>query len=150
MSKKEFKGVRGVLGGLTSGDDALKPISLDIPAEPTERAPEPVDEPREALPEPAVVAQPKPAAPEKSRKEAAPKLKARIGRPPGVKTGNSEPKTKASLWINAALMERYRSRSWQEQCQIGELIERALADYEKRRWGPPKPSAGNPAIQAME
>jgi hypothetical protein len=44
---------------------------------------------------------------------------------------------KAAIYVNAALMQRYRDQAYAERIQIGELVERALFDYEKRTWGKP-------------
>jgi hypothetical protein len=62
--------------------------------------------------------------------------KARLGRPPGRVPGKSVPKEKVTLRIHTALMSEYREWSWQQRCQLGELIERALTDYRKRRHRP--------------
>ena len=57
------------------------------------------------------------------------KVKTKIGRPLGKSTVARE---KVSIYINASLIEEYRKRTWSEQCQLGELIERAMHDYAKR------------------
>ena len=56
---------------------------------------------------------------------------ARQGRPPGRK--RTEPKAKTSLWIAAELMDSYRDWSWEARCNVGELVERALRAYYRRR-----------------
>lgn len=63
------------------------------------------------------------------------KVKTRMGRPPGVKSGEAALKDKTSLALDRDLMDRYREKSWEERCQFGELIERALRDYAARKWG---------------
>ena len=57
------------------------------------------------------------------------KVKTKIGRPLGKSTVARE---KVSIYINASLIEEYRKRTWSEQCQLGELIERAMQDYAQR------------------
>jgi uncharacterized protein (DUF4415 family) len=56
----------------------------------------------------------------------------RLGRPPGKSSGVTKPKEKATLRIDTELMSDYREWSWDERCQLGELVERALADYRRR------------------
>jgi uncharacterized protein (DUF4415 family) len=58
--------------------------------------------------------------------------RARLGRPPGKKSSNRRPKEKATLRIDTELMSDYRDWSWDERCQLGELVERALAEYRSR------------------
>jgi len=60
-------------------------------------------------------------------------LRTRLGRPPGKQPINRRPKEKATLRIDTELMADYRDWSWDERCQLGELVERALADYRRRR-----------------
>ncbi|MEX0701312.1 MAG: hypothetical protein WD069_04390 [Planctomycetales bacterium] len=57
-----------------------------------------------------------------------------MGRPPGVTSGEGRPKEKTSLSLDVELMDRYRKQTWKEECQFGELIERALRDYAARTW----------------
>lgn len=57
------------------------------------------------------------------------KTKTKIGRPLGKSTVARE---KVSIYINSSLIEEYRKRTWSEQCQLGELIERAMQDYAQR------------------
>ncbi|MBW3599730.1 MAG: hypothetical protein KY475_20975 [Planctomycetes bacterium] len=54
-----------------------------------------------------------------------------------------KPKDKTSLWISAEVMDDYREWSWEEHCTLGELIERALEAYRRRR-GRPRESGGRP------
>ena len=58
---------------------------------------------------------------------------ARLGRPPGPRTGEGAPKEKATLRLDKQLMDEYRDWSWEERCQLGELVERALVEYRKHR-----------------
>jgi len=58
--------------------------------------------------------------------------RARLGRPPGKTKGTSPRKEKATLRIEAELMSDYRDWSWDQRCQLGELVERALAEYRHR------------------
>jgi uncharacterized protein (DUF4415 family) len=58
--------------------------------------------------------------------------RARLGRPPGKSSNDSPAKEKATLRISTELMSEYRDWSWDERCQLGELVERALADYRRR------------------
>ena len=61
--------------------------------------------------------------------------KARNGRPPGVPDGQGKLKDKTSLRIDRDLMDHYRKQSWREECQLGELVERALRAYAAQSWG---------------
>jgi uncharacterized protein (DUF4415 family) len=57
------------------------------------------------------------------------KAKTKIGRPLGKSTVARE---KVSIYIDSSLIEEYRKRTWSEQCQLGELIERAMQEYAQR------------------
>jgi len=59
------------------------------------------------------------------------KTSARRGRPPGRRTGTTPHKEKVTLRVDAGLIEQYREWSWSERCQLGELVERALANYRR-------------------
>ncbi len=58
---------------------------------------------------------------------------ARRGRPPGLRTGEGASKEKTTLRLDKPLMDEYRDWSWEERCQMGELVERALVEYLKKR-----------------
>ncbi|REK25329.1 MAG: hypothetical protein DWQ41_12345 [Planctomycetota bacterium] len=60
--------------------------------------------------------------------------KARTGRPPGVRSRDGRPKDKTSLALDLELMDGYRKQSWKEECQLGELVERALREYAEEHW----------------
>lgn len=60
------------------------------------------------------------------------KVKAPQGRPPGIKSGEGEPKAKATFYIRASLMDFYREWAWDERCNVGQLVDRALSDYKRR------------------
>ena len=60
-------------------------------------------------------------------------VKARQGRPPGTKKGARERKAKATFYINSDLMDFYRDWSWEERCNVGQLVELALSDYRRRK-----------------
>lgn len=64
-----------------------------------------------------------------------PRPKARTGRPPGIPNRDARLKDKTSLAIDLELMDRYRKQSWKEECQLGELVERALREYASQTWG---------------
>jgi uncharacterized protein (DUF4415 family) len=68
----------------------------------------------------------------RSKSQRASNKRARLGRPPGIAKGTSPRKEKATLRIEAELMSDYRDWSWDQRCQLGELVERALADYRRR------------------
>lgn len=57
---------------------------------------------------------------------------ARLGRPPGPRRKPTPPKDKVTLRIDAELLADYREWSWDERCQLGELVERALIEFRKR------------------
>jgi hypothetical protein len=61
--------------------------------------------------------------------------KARTGRPPGSLAQERKLKDKTSLALDLELMDRYRKQSWKEECQLGELVERALREYAITKWG---------------
>lgn len=79
--------------------------------------------------------------PPKHRKQVGPdrkergtqRVKARQGRPPGIKSSSGKPKAKATFYVSASLIDFYRDWSWEERCNVGELVERALRDYKKRQ-----------------
>ena len=108
MSKK-LAGIQGILGTYVTSPDHAQSVS---DAKQGAQSPDP-DERR----------------PEKQRASRKP---ARLGRPSGKAKGISSRKEKATLRIEAELMADYRDWSWEERCQLGELVERALADYRHR------------------
>ena len=127
MAAKPLKGVGGVLGGLISSEPAApvtpEPSARSAPAEsiatPTETA--------------SVEPSATPAAHAKPRLSTQPKTQARRGRPPGRKAGEVGEKEKVTLRLSKELVEEYRDWSWDERCQFGELVERALSQYRKQR-----------------
>lgn len=58
--------------------------------------------------------------------------RSRLGRPPRKSSEPTAPKEKATLRIDTELMADYRDWSWDERCQLGELVEKALTDYRRR------------------
>ena len=62
--------------------------------------------------------------------------RARMGRPPNRKPGDHPLRQKATLWVSAELMADYRDWTWTERCSLGELVERAMSDYRRRRRRP--------------
>jgi uncharacterized protein (DUF4415 family) len=127
MAHKQLKGVGGVLGNLIS------------PESPAEASPEPATKPAPtALPPETPTAdsldQPAPAAAsEKPRQKSQGRIAARRGRPPGQRAGEAADKEKVTLRLNKELMDDYREWSWEERCQLGELVERAMLQYRKHR-----------------
>jgi uncharacterized protein (DUF4415 family) len=59
--------------------------------------------------------------------------RARLGRPPGHGSGSGIRREKVTLRIDQDLIAQYRDWSWDERCQLGELVERALRAYRARR-----------------
>ena len=112
MARKAITGVDGVLGELVSGE-----ASPSVSSAGNRQNTPPVDE---------TVA--------KSRISA--KRPTRLGRPPGSACEPSSPKEKLTVRIDARLAADYRDWSWEERCQLGQLIERALRHY--RRKGLPR------------
>lgn len=127
MAAKQLKGVGGVLGGLLSPELAVtetsEPSAKPAPAAPTTEAAEP------AAAEQPTTSEPK----AKSRQSAQPKIQARRGRPPGRRAGDAPEKEKVTLRLSKELMDEYRDWSWDEHCQLGDLVERALSQYRSRR-----------------
>jgi uncharacterized protein (DUF4415 family) len=126
---QKLRGVGGVLGGLISPEPAA-PVPQEAPA-PLPPPSIPAEEARaepEALPSP-------PAAAEKPRQKPQARPQARRGRPPGQRAGEAAEKEKVTLRLPKELMDDYREWSWEERCQLGELVERALIQYRKRRPG---------------
>ncbi len=99
---KPLEGIQGILGSYVTSSQS--PV-----------ASQPVPEPKQPL-------TPKP------RK----RQRARLGRPPGRSSQTTTSKEKATLRIDTQLMAEYREWSWEARCQLGELVERALADYRRR------------------
>ena len=56
------------------------------------------------------------------------------GRPRGRKDGEGKRKIKVSVLVDAELWEQYHDRVWEERCQLGELVERALRAYQRESW----------------
>jgi uncharacterized protein (DUF4415 family) len=72
--------------------------------------------------------------PRREKSHSAPAVRhARRGRPPGKASGKSPPKEKVTLRVRAALLAEYRDWSWEKRCQLGELVEQALAEYRRKR-----------------
>lgn len=128
MAQKPLKGVGGVLGGLISPTPSAAAIS-----EPEAKAPPAAPQEEVATQELSAPSPPPSAKPEKPPAAAKGKPRARLGRPPGKKT-EAEPveKEKLTLRLNMKLADDYRNWSWEERCQLGELIERAMIDYQRR------------------
>ena len=112
MARKEVSGVRGVLGGLISASPAEQPAAKDSPSG-RPKSNSNMHTPQE---------QPEP-----------PKPRARLGRPPGRQSGESPPKEKVTVRIDARLAAVYRDWSWDQRCQLGELFERALRAYRSKK-----------------
>lgn len=121
---REIGGIKGVLSGLVSEPDFRADSS---------RKQSPETKPRKGKPKPARKREK--TSPSSLQKDKTPveKQPARRGRPPGRKSGEVPIKEKATLWVSAALMAEYRDWSWDERCNLGELVERALADYRRRK-----------------
>ena len=117
MARKPLKGVGGVLGSLISPEADV--TSPEPPPEPTQT--EPLHRPEATAPG------------GKPRTHTQPRPQARRGRPPGKKAGEGGDKEKVTLRLNKELMDEYRDWSWDERCQLGELVERALNQYRQRR-----------------
>jgi uncharacterized protein (DUF4415 family) len=127
MGQKQLKGVGGVLSNLIS------------PEPPTVALPEPAAKPAPAAlspetPTPDSFDHPAPAATsEKPSRKAQGRIAARRGRPPGQRAGEAADKEKVTLRLNKEMMDDYREWSWEERCQLGELVERAMLQYRKHR-----------------
>jgi hypothetical protein len=67
--------------------------------------------------------------------EEPPKSMTPTGRPAGKKDGEGPLKRRATLWLPTELVDAYRDRTWEERCHLGELVERALREYQERHWG---------------
>jgi len=59
--------------------------------------------------------------------------RARLGRPPGRSDNAHFPKEKVTLQISAKLAAEYRDWSWDARCSLSALVEKALAEYFRRR-----------------
>ena len=107
---KQLAGIQGVLGNYVTSNsaDASSPASKPSPRSKAVGS----DDRRSATSQP--------------------KRTARLGRPPGKSSQSARPKEKATLRIDAEMMSDYRDWSWEKRCQLGELVERALADYRRR------------------
>ena len=122
MAKQTVGGISGVLGGLISAPVAASAAAA--PAEPPIARPT-VGQFAASVPPPAHARE------TIVPKALAAKTSARRGRPPGRRTGSTPNKEKVTLRVDAGLIEHYREWSWSERCQLGELVERALADYRR-------------------
>ncbi len=65
-------------------------------------------------------------------KTVAKSVSARRGRPPGTRAGVTVDKKKVTWSIDPDLYEAFVKRSYREECQVWELLERALKDYLKK------------------
>ena len=61
-------------------------------------------------------------------------IKARQGRPPGVKPKTGPVREKVTIYVSKDLMNEFRERSWDERKNIGVLVESALIDYKERNF----------------
>jgi len=121
-----MKGVGNVLGGLLSDrTPVVESPQVRGPAEP-EAAPSALTSGETAV---------KPESREEPKGKPFPKARAaaRRGRPPGQKAGETVLREKVTLRLSGELMAEYRDWSWEERCQLGELVERALIHYQKQR-----------------
>lgn len=125
MAQKPLKGVGGVLGSLISP----APVPAEIPESKPAQVALPAEEKRTEVPEHPAEA----VADEKPRQHAQARTQARRGRPPGRKAGEAVDKEKVTLRLSKELMDDYRDWSWEERCQLGELVERAMIQYRKQR-----------------
>lgn len=117
---QKLKGVGGVLGNLLSPE----PTAKTVPAVSLDEASQDAG----TIEQPATVK-----AEVKSRPKALVRTQSRRGRPPGKKSGEVVEKEKVTLRLSKELMDEYREWSWEERCQLGELVERALSQYRKQR-----------------
>lgn len=124
---QKLKGVGGVLGGLISPEPAQSEPPA-VGAESEQNLPSTEVERTETPERPAP-----PAETVKSRPKAPGRIAARRGRPPGQKPGEAADKEKVTLRLNKELMDDYRDWSWEERCQLGELVEKAMLQYRKHR-----------------
>lgn len=118
---QKISGIEGVLGSLTSAPKQARPVAKAVPA------PQRVEKTAE------------PVATSKDQSPAAPKLpgsiqptRTRIGRPRGIKAGQTPSKRKTTVLLNAEVMDEYDRWSWEAHCNISALFERALVEYLRR------------------
>lgn len=137
MENGKLTGVTGVLGTLTG--DGGAPSTRPVQVESTPKPQPPVSTPAAPKSPERPAAEPPRNKTEKPSRASTPV--ARLGRPPGRNSGTTPLKKKATLWVSAALMDEYTDWSWDERCNLGELIERALLDYKQRRRRSPAPTA---------
>ena len=110
------RGIDNVLGTLVG---PLEPVDL----------PEPKVRP---APEPASSLPAKPALEVETETPKAKSVAARRGRPPGSRAGGTADKKKVTWSIDPDLYEAFVKRSYREECQVWELLERAIKDYLKK------------------
>jgi len=110
VARKPIGGVSGVLGELISEPESTS----------TTNPPSPQSNlcPSAACPE---------------QRPTSEKSRARLGRPPGRKPRTNPPKEKVTVRIDERLIALYREWSWEQRCQLGELFERALREYYRRK-----------------
>jgi hypothetical protein len=112
------RGIDNVLGNLLGSVEPDKPPE---PAPPAAQA-----HPAEPLP----LAQP-PAEVSEANAPARPSRGARRGRPPGSRAGEGKGKVKKTFALDPELYQACVSRSWKEEMQMGEVVEKALRLYLK-------------------
>jgi hypothetical protein len=113
MSQIKKNGIGGILDGIlaaTSANHADSPRNVSAPENPQGSV-----------------------HPETTSTDEIPKISARRGRPLGQGKERKIPKEKVTVWLDTALIARYREWSWEARCQLSVLIEDALRGYEKHR-----------------
>lgn len=116
------RGIDNVLGTLVG---SLEPVTLPEPKATPPSSPEPASS-QSVQPGRAVDA-------EASKiKPIAKAVAARRGRPPGTRIGGTTEKKKVTWSIDPELYEAFVKRSYREECQVWELLERAIKDYLKK------------------
>jgi len=120
------RGIDNVLGMLVGS-------SLE-PANPSEPKASPAPTPEPAPSPPAKLALEVEAETPKA-KTTAKAVAARRGRPPGTRAGGASEKKKVTWSIDPDLYEAFVRRSYREECQVWELLERAIKDYLKKPSG---------------
>jgi hypothetical protein len=109
------RGIEHVLGNLLGPAEPDKTAELVPPAAPAE-------------PVPSAIA---PAEAGEAKAPARLPRGARKGRPPGSRAGEGKGKVKKTFALDPELYQACVSRSWKEEMQMGEVIEKALRLYLK-------------------
>ena len=117
MAPKKISGLSNIIGTLI---DEQPESDTKAESQQTKRAEAKANHVRKAVPAPEGNTEPR-------------RQSARVGRPPGRTADDPVVREKVSLRVDSDVIAEYRDWSWDERCQLGELVERAMIHYMEAR-----------------